>query len=181
MLREIFIHDWRDIHGYSSDHTVVDYLPWEPNSEEDCIRHVLQMISGQKDVPRNEYHLAIATQENDQAIGCCSLVNRDAAQNEEAWIGYVLHRNYWGRGYMTEAVEAIMQMAFEELGFLRLLASCDARNLASARVLEKSGMLRGACKKRHTYRKGAWRDFIFFSLERADWEDRIGKQRMSSI
>lgn len=170
MLREIVLHDWGDIHAYSSDPEVVRYLPWGPNTEEESILYVLQTLSGQKDVPRNECHLAITTRENDRAIGCCSLMNRDAAQTAEAWIGYVLHHDFWGRGFMTEAVRGIIRMGFERLGYVRLNASCDAANRASARVLEKSGMVRGFCKECQTYRKGAWRDFLFFSTDRADWD-----------
>ncbi|MGP5665271.1 GNAT family N-acetyltransferase [Glutamicibacter arilaitensis] len=55
-------------------------------------------------------------------------------------IGYTLNRNYWGRGYATEVAVLLLQLGFENLGLERISATCDARNTASIRVLEKAGL-----------------------------------------
>lgn len=53
-------------------------------------------------------------------------------------LGYVLAREAWGRGYMTEAVAAVTRW-WLDAGVHRVWATCDPENLASARVLEKAG------------------------------------------
>jgi len=58
-----------------------------------------------------------------------------------AMFGYVLGKNYWGRGYTVEALQFLMDWAFTEPEIFRVWAYCDAENSASARVLEKAGML----------------------------------------
>jgi RimJ/RimL family protein N-acetyltransferase len=60
----------------------------------------------------------------------------------EAELGYIFDPAYAGHGYASEAVAAVVAMAFEELGVRRLTAGCFADNLASARILEKVGMRR---------------------------------------
>jgi [ribosomal protein S5]-alanine N-acetyltransferase len=63
-------------------------------------------------------------------------------------LGYVLARKYWGRGYMTEAVKRLIATAFEDAAVYRVWAVCDVDNLASARVMEKSGMQREGLLRR---------------------------------
>jgi RimJ/RimL family protein N-acetyltransferase len=55
-------------------------------------------------------------------------------------LGYVLAKKYWGSGYMTEAVRAVIDWALGENEIYRVWAVCDLENIASARVLEKAGM-----------------------------------------
>lgn len=55
-------------------------------------------------------------------------------------VGYVVARDYWGRGIATEATKAVIDFGFKVLELKRIEALCDPRNVASARVLEKCGM-----------------------------------------
>ena len=69
-------------------------------------------------------------------IGACGL---DAARRDLPEIGYWLGVPYWGRGYATEAVRALIDHAFDELGHDALVAGARVSNPASRRVLEKCG------------------------------------------
>ena len=60
----------------------------------------------------------------------------------EVEIGFALGRQSWGRGLMTEAVGSVVAWAFEPAQVTRVWGTCDAENLASARVLEKAGLQR---------------------------------------
>jgi RimJ/RimL family protein N-acetyltransferase len=55
-------------------------------------------------------------------------------------IGYVLARSYWGKGYMPEAAQAVIDWALQQPSIYRVYATTDVENLASRRVLEKVGM-----------------------------------------
>lgn len=55
-------------------------------------------------------------------------------------VGYVLAREHWNRGYMTEALRAVVQWAMEQPEIFRLWAVCDVENAASSRVMQKAGM-----------------------------------------
>ena len=72
--------------------------------------------------------------------------------NREAFIGYCLSRDSWGQGYATETAKGLLSFGFSQLRLHRIFATCDPANLASARVLEKSGMqLEGDVYKRQEY------------------------------
>jgi len=72
---------------------------------------------------------------NGEVIGACGVEGRDGS----AEIGYWLGVPYWGRGYATEAVRAVIDHAFGDLGHAALAAGARISNPASRRVLEKCG------------------------------------------
>lgn len=74
-------------------------------------------------------------------IGTCSLFNLHRT-NRRAEIGYLLARDCWGQGLMQEALRALLDFAFDDLGLNRLEADIDPRNAASARILERLGFMR---------------------------------------
>ena len=73
-------------------------------------------------------------------VGHCGLIPKDVDGRNETELIYVLARAAWGKGYATEAAQALMEHAFETLGLARLVALIDPANGASARVAEKIGM-----------------------------------------
>lgn len=85
--------------------------------------------------------LGILLNEDESLIGTCSLFNFNV-QSSRAEIGYGIASNHWRRGYMQEAVSALIRFAFTELGLNRIEADIDPRNIASTRSLEKLGFTR---------------------------------------
>jgi [ribosomal protein S5]-alanine N-acetyltransferase len=63
--------------------------------------------------------------------------------------GYVFARDAWGRGYATESLHAMIDLA-TRLGVERLYAICHVDHVASSRVMEKCGMMREGVLPRHT-------------------------------
>lgn len=85
------------------------------------------------------YHFAIVLRETAELIGSIGLtVQREW---ERAELGYWIGVPYWGRGYATEAAKETLRYGFRELGLHRIHASVFANNPASARVLEKAGLV----------------------------------------
>jgi RimJ/RimL family protein N-acetyltransferase len=82
-----------------------------------------------------EMALAI-TLPDDTLIGACGLALLDGPVPE---IGYWLGAPYWGKGYATEAVRAVIDYAFSELDHEALQAGARVTNPASRRILEKCG------------------------------------------
>jgi len=91
---------------------------------------------------------------------------------DRAAIGYWIGRPYWNSGYATEAVTAVLKYCFERLQVNRIYASHFARNPASGRVMQKSGMRYEGTFQQH-YRKGdKFEDAIFFGITRQDWNNK---------
>jgi [ribosomal protein S5]-alanine N-acetyltransferase len=95
-----------------------------------------------------EYYWVITLKPNMPVIGSmCVHVRKHAAD-----FGYIVNAQYWNRGYATEASGAIMRWLEAEPGIQRIWATCDVENLASARVLEKLGLVREGLLRRLTVR-----------------------------
>ena len=77
-------------------------------------------------------------------------------------LGYVLGRDAWGQGYASEAARSVVRWALDQPLVHRVWAVCDLENTASARVLEKSGMVREGCLR-------AWAALPAFRAPRDVW------------
>ena len=105
-------------------------------------------------------------------IGDCAfqVLPEDARQ---AQIGFTLSRPYQKQGYASEAVRALVGFLFSEYRLHRITATCDALNLASARLLERIGMRREGQYVENVWFKGAWGDELYAILERYAVLDRV--------
>jgi RimJ/RimL family protein N-acetyltransferase len=100
-------------------------------------------------------------------IGLVGLVINSRHQAGEAW--YLLAPTYWGQGYVTEAVGALVAVGFSELGLHRIWATCLPENVASIRVLEKLGFRREGHQRRNLPIQGRWCDSYLYALLQEEW------------
>ena len=122
---------------YARDEEVTKYMTWRSHSNikttqkylEECLNHMAAKTAW--------YWIILPKQEN-KAIGMIRLQHH----NHRAELGYVLARPYWNRGLMSEALQPLIARAIAQPNIYRVWAVCDVENLASARVLEKVGMIR---------------------------------------
>jgi [ribosomal protein S5]-alanine N-acetyltransferase len=168
LLREFRPEDELDIHEYASDPEVVRLLIWGPNTRELTRAFLERTLEEQKEWPRNSVGLAIELKDEGRVIGSIGLRIKDE-RNRAADIGYVLARRYWGHGYMPEAGHAIVDAAFRRAGLHRVWATCDPRNRASYRVMEKIGMRREAHFRKNVYEKNEWRDSYLYAVLAEEW------------
>jgi len=92
-----------------------------------------------------------------------------SAEHRQGEIGYVLHPEHAGRGYVTEAAREMLRLGFDGLGLHRIVGRLDARNAASARVLERLGMRREAHLRENEFVKGEWTDELVYALLAREW------------
>lgn len=89
----------------------------------------------------------------------------DRARGVQGELGWVLHPDHAGHGYATEAVRALLGIAFDGLGLRRVTASCFAANESSLRLMERVGMRREAYNVRDSlHRSGDWLDGMVYAL-----------------
>lgn len=89
-----------------------------------------------------------------------------------AEIGYVIHPDSQGHGYATEAAAAVVDLAFTGLGAHRVTGQIDARNLASAAVLERLGLRWEGHLVENEFVKGEWADEVIYAVLDRQWSDR---------
>jgi len=87
-------------------------------------------------------------------------------------IGYMFHPDHAGHGYATEAARVMLRLGFEEYGLHRIVGRLDARNTASARVLERLGMRREAHFRQNEIIEGERTDEFVYAILRAEWQER---------
>jgi aminoglycoside 6'-N-acetyltransferase len=90
----------------------------------------------------------------------------------QAEVGFTLATEYQGRGYASEAVHGLLEYLFVERELHRVSAECDARNTASARLLERVGFTREGLRLSNTWFKGEWTDDLIFGFLRDDYLNR---------
>jgi len=97
-----------------------------------------------------------------------------SAEHRTAEVGFVAHPDHHGRGYTTEAVGELLRIAFEELEMHRIVGHTEARNTASARVMEKLGMRREGHLIENGWVKGEWQSELIYAMLDHEWRAAQG-------
>lgn len=162
-IREVAAGDLPDVNAYGSDPEVVRYMPWGPNTLEETREFIERTIEQQRAEPRQAYEMGMVLRETGRLIGGVGLrLHGDPPAQGD--IGYILRRDLWGRGYVTEAARAMLAFGFREFGLHRIWATCDVRNVGSYRVMEKLGMRREAHHLQDVWLHGEWRDSYLYAI-----------------
>lgn len=165
-LREFSEADFATTHAYAADADTTRYTLFGPNTEDDTREFLLRTIAHQKEDPRVDVGLAIELKSPLRHIGGIGFRVR---RNRSADFGYVLHRDFWGKGYTTEAARALLHYGFDALKLHRIIATCDPANAASRRVLEKLGMRHEGTFVKDSLMKGEWRNSLLYAILEEEW------------
>jgi len=179
LLREFKESDWRAVHAFLSDPEVSRYCPFQPPTEEETREEIQKILDGRRAEPP-QYDFALVLRSTDTLIGLCRLMMRPDELRQGELL-YLLNRHYWGRGYATEAVRAVLGYGFQELGLHRVYATCRPANVASSRVMEKAGMQREGHLRRHRWMKGAWHDSLLYAILEDEWQALDGQERFARV
>ncbi len=124
--------------NWASDPEVTRFLTWPPHASLAVTRAVIAgWLEGYRE--ENFYQWMIVLCELGEPIGSISVVSRSDT-TESAEIGYCIGRRWWHRGIMTEALEAVIDFLFDEVGVNRVEAKHDPKNPHSGAVMRKCGM-----------------------------------------
>lgn len=107
--------------------------------------------------------LFLAIEVDGEACGGIGIHPLDDVHRRSAEIGYWLSESYWGRGIITDAVRAIVPVAFKTFDIIRLQAGIFSNNRASMRVLEKCGFVREAVHANAITKNGVTMDEIVYA------------------
>jgi RimJ/RimL family protein N-acetyltransferase len=125
-------------------------------------------FSGFKKEPVQSLTFAILNKADQRFVGIIGiLIGKPRYESAELW--YKLHPDHWGNGFATEALKRMIAFLFEEKACHRLEAGCAVDNLASVKVLEKSGMIREGRKRKLLPLKSGWSDIYEYGLLEEDY------------
>ena len=124
--------------NWASDPEVTKFLMWPTQSDVNVSRSVLRdWIRNYED--DGYYQWAIVLKETQEPIGSIGAVDKDDSI-PMAHIGYCIGRAHWGKGITAEALAAVMDFLFDEVGYDRIESRHDPRNPNSGKVMMKCGM-----------------------------------------
>ena len=172
ILRQIRTGDAEDMfYNWASDPEVTKYLTWPAYEELETAKVRVKEWSDSYEDP-TFYNWAIELKDTGTVVGNISVVRMNESV-ESADIGYCMGKAWWGQGIMAEALRAVIDYLFSEVGLNRVAACHDKNNPNSGRVMDKAGMqVEGILRASGRNQQGIC-DMVWHSILRSEWEDSI--------
>jgi RimJ/RimL family protein N-acetyltransferase len=171
-LRPFNLDDYDDLYAYQSRPDVARFLHWEARDQTQ-VRQALEHQCRETTLGDEGDWLtfAVVWREVGAVVGevGLKLLSREHRQGET---GFVFNPDYQGHGLATEAAESMLALGFGDLGWHRIVGSCDARNRSSVRLMERIGMRREAHFVQNEFVKGDWTDELVFAILDHEWQSR---------
>ncbi|HEV3484138.1 MAG TPA: GNAT family N-acetyltransferase [Vicinamibacterales bacterium] len=170
ILRPFTAADAPDVQRYVSEREVAAMTlsiphPYPDGAAEQWIgTHAAKYAEGQL------ASFAITERETRALVGAIGL--HPEPPHNRAELGYWIGKPFWGRGYATEAAEAIIGFGFEALGLNKIHAAYFLNNPASARVIEKLGMAYEGHLREHDLKWGVYEDIKVHAILAREWAAR---------
>jgi RimJ/RimL family protein N-acetyltransferase len=168
-LRPFEAEDLDDLYAIQSREDVARYLYWSPRNRTQ-VGEVLEKKARQSAIEDEgaELALAVVLAETGRVVGEVILtwLSRQYRQGE---VGFVFHPDQHGKGLAGEATRVILGLGFDDLMLHRIIGRCDARNAASARLMQRLGMRREAHFVQNEFVKGDWCDEQVYAILAEEW------------
>ena len=161
-LSPILLTDVNAVFEQRSDPRVIRYMGRHPmKTRDEASAYIAKTIDG---VSKGEYYKWALREEKDgEFIGDIGIFNIDKKRNR-AEIGYALRADYHRKGIMTECLEKILDISFQELNFHSIGAEIDPHNQASEKLLKKHGFRKEGHFTEDYLFDGKYLDSAYFSL-----------------
>ncbi len=167
VLRQLTVDDSENWFKNLSDDEVAVLIGMEPLENVEDSRSIINSFIDRHE-KKNGMAWAIILKEDESFIGTCSYEKIDS-HNLSGEIGYDLLKKYWGHGFMTEALSAIIDYGFESLRLNRIEAHTAAINSASRNLLRRLGFFEEDIFRESSFFRGEFRDDCQYSLLRREW------------
>lgn len=112
---------------------------------------------------RTAFEFGIELKSEKVIIGCIGFINY-LKRHRRSEVGYFIGRNYWSKGYCSEALKRLLQFGFKDLDLHKITAQHMAINAASGKVMLKAGMKKEGILKEQFYRLGQYHDSICYGI-----------------
>ena len=169
-LRALMPEDLGAMHAIQSRADVSRWLYWDPRSEDEVRAVLARQIARTREAPETGVSLAVELKGTGEAVGHVTMTV--APEHRQGEIGFILHPDYQGRGYATEAGEAMLALAFDTYDLHRVCGRLEARNVASAGVLARLGMRLEAHLVENEWVKNEWQSELVYALLAREWRGR---------
>ncbi|NOX30675.1 MAG: GNAT family N-acetyltransferase [Actinobacteria bacterium] len=170
ILRQSRLSDAQAAHERRNLAEVARYQDWEmPYTLERAEKRMADLVAMDGPIDDKGWSLTVVDgSEPERILGDLAVEVRWGGRS--AMVGYTFHPNYWGRGYATEATQAIISYLFDSYGVSRIESSLHPDNPPSARVLEACGLVFEGLTRQSFWVGDECSDDMLYGMTRADWE-----------
>jgi ribosomal-protein-alanine N-acetyltransferase len=162
LLRRLHENDFEEVLALRGNPEVMKYIPRPlAKTKEDALDHLAQIED--KILNNTGINWGITLKGNPKIFGIIGNYKIDN-KNHRAEIGYTSLPEFYGQGYITEAIKAVVTYGFEQMNLHAIEANIDPRNKASERVLQKNGFVKEAHYIEYEYWEGEFLDTVIYSL-----------------
>ena len=165
-IRKFLPSDGQDLFEYLSQAEVVKYEPYHVFTRQKAMQEAIKRS-------KNLDFLAVCLKDTGKLIGNIYL----SKQEFETWeLGYVFNLKYQGKGYATEATQALIENLFANNEAWRIVAFCDPLNVASWKLLERLNMRREGHLLKNVWffkdenDKPIWKDSHEYAILKEEWQ-----------
>ena len=167
VLRPFVVGDANAMFKYASDPETTKFMRFSPHKSVQETTELLTMWEEEAKQP-TFYNWAVVCKECNEVIGSIGMVDVKEFHSQ-AEVGYIIRKDHWKKGLMTECLQRVIQFCFEELNFNRLEACHSIENPPSGRVMEKAGMKREGVKRQYFPTDHGYVDSIMYAITRSDY------------
>lgn len=163
VLRALTPNDLGAFVAYRSDPEVARWQSWDaPYPAASAAALFADASADRPPTPGEWRQVAVARADDDALLGDVAFHRSD--DGKQAELGVTLARGHQGQGYAREALAALIGWLFDEVGLHRVVANCDPRNVAVAKLLRGLGMREEGLFVASLWWKGEWADEQWFAL-----------------
>lgn len=164
VLRPLSMQDARAVFTYAADPQVSRYTLWEsPMRIAETQAYLASVLESYRRGEPDNWAITLSG----TCIGTIGLYNLDA-NNRSAEVHYALAADQAGKGYMSEALTAVVSFAMKTLKLNRIGASCMLGNVASERVMQKAGMKFEGVRRQAAFKNGFFHDLKQYAIVDGD-------------
>lgn len=154
--------------NWASNPKVTRYVTWFPHKSVEETQNIINNWVNEYSLS-HVYQWAIELKEISEPIGSIGVVRMNE-DKQSCEMGYCIGEKFWNKGYTSEALSAILQFLFEEVGFNRIAACHDVRNPNSGKVMEKCGLqYEGTMREVGFTKEGDKLTLSYYSILKREW------------
>jgi len=171
VLRPFRESDLDAVLAMQSSPEVARYLYWGPRTEAEALEALGKKIAARAIHADGDALSLAGVLKTTGALVADVVLWLASEQHRLGEIGYIVPPEHRGRGYATEATSPLLHIAFKDLGLHRVIGRVEARNVGSARVLEKLGMRREAHLVENEWVKDEWQSELVYAILDREWRE----------
>lgn len=174
VLRQITVADADDLFAIFSDEQTMEYWSCRPYTS---VSQASMLIESLEETIRQEtgIHWAITLRSENRLIGRCGF-NEWRKQHRRGEISYIIARNAWGKGTVSEALRVMLDYGFKEMNLHSVEAGVTPGNEGSTRLLERLGFRLEGHLRESYLAEDRFVDSLIYSLLQRDWSAAVAKK-----